>query len=60
MDKHTVDLARSRLNELKHVDHEKRLQLQVYPPIGREGLPPMTFVFANNTEAKVANTVACR
>ncbi|MES4886219.1 replication-relaxation family protein [Streptomyces sp. NPDC127178] len=57
-DKHTVDLARSRPEAIEHVDHEKRLWRRVYPPTGREGLVPVAFVFADTTEAKVANTVA--
>ncbi|MEU0276660.1 hypothetical protein ABZ129_33445, partial [Streptomyces sp. NPDC006307] len=57
-DKYTVDLARSRPNAIDHVDHEKRLWRRVYPPTGREGLVPVAFVFADTTEAKVANTVA--
>ncbi|OIJ95454.1 hypothetical protein [Streptomyces colonosanans] len=57
-DKHTVDLARSRPDAIDHVDHEKRLWRRVYPPTGREGLVPVAFVFADTTEAKVANTVA--
>ncbi|MEV6251281.1 hypothetical protein AB0M38_34715 [Streptomyces sp. NPDC051742] len=57
-DKHTVDLVRSRPDAIEHVDHEKRLWRRVYPPTGREGLAPLAFVFADTTEAKVANTVA--
>ncbi|MEV6841479.1 hypothetical protein AB0N17_44730 [Streptomyces sp. NPDC051133] len=57
-DKHTVDLVRSRPDAIEHVDHEKRLWRRVYPPTGREGLVPVAFVFADTTEAKVANTVA--
>ncbi|MEV3972852.1 hypothetical protein AB0K68_32690 [Streptomyces sp. NPDC050698] len=57
-DKHTVDLARSRPEAIEHVDHEKRLWRRFYPPTGREGLVPVAFVFADTTEAKVANTVA--
>ncbi|MGW3384986.1 replication-relaxation family protein [Streptomyces albogriseolus] len=58
-DKHTVDLVRSRLDAIDQlVDHEKRLWRRVYPPTDREGLVPVAFVFADTTEAKVANTVA--
>ncbi|MEU7282505.1 hypothetical protein AB0A69_27575 [Streptomyces sp. NPDC045431] len=57
-DKHTVDLVRSRPDGIEHVDHELRLWRRVYPPTGREGLVPVAFVFADTTEAKVANTVA--
>ncbi|WP_338059756.1 replication-relaxation family protein [Streptomyces dengpaensis] len=57
-DKYTADLARSRPDAIEHVDHEKRLWRRVYPPTGREGLAPVAFVFADTTEAKVANTVA--
>ncbi|MFF8287485.1 hypothetical protein ACF06W_32875 [Streptomyces albus] len=57
-DKHTVDLVRSRPDALDHVGHERRLRRRVYPPTGREGLVPLAFVFADTTEAKVANTVA--
>lgn len=57
-DRHTVDLVRSRPDAIDHVDHEKRLWRRVYPPPGREGLVPVAFVFADTTEAKVANTVA--
>lgn len=58
-DKHTVDLVRSRPDAIDQlVDHEKRLWRRVYPPTGREGLVPLAFVFADTTEAKVANTVA--
>ncbi|MFE7046332.1 replication-relaxation family protein, partial [Streptomyces atratus] len=56
-DKHTVDRVRSRPDAIEHVDHEKRLWRRVYPPTGREGLVPVAFVFADTTEAKVANTV---
>ncbi|MEV0977946.1 hypothetical protein AB0J12_14310, partial [Streptomyces sp. NPDC049915] len=38
--------------------HEGRLWRRVYPPTGREGLPPVTFVFADTTAANVDNTVA--
>ncbi|MGC4918560.1 hypothetical protein [Streptomyces albogriseolus] len=54
----TVDLVRSRPGAIEDVDHEKRLWRRVYPPTGREGLVPLAFVFADTTEAKVANTVA--
>ncbi|MEU9321998.1 replication-relaxation family protein [Streptomyces sp. NPDC048295] len=58
-DKHTVDLIRSRPDALDSVvGHEKRLWRRVYPPTGREGLVPLAFVFADTTEAKVANTIA--
>ncbi|GAA3043726.1 hypothetical protein GCM10017562_75540 [Streptomyces roseofulvus] len=57
-DKRTVDLVRSRPDAIEHVDHEQRLWRRVYPPTGREGLVPLAFVFADTTEAKVANTVA--
>nr|BFD88414.1 hypothetical protein StreXyl84_78150 [Streptomyces sp. Xyl84] len=58
-DKRTVDLVRSRPDAIDQlVDHEKRLWRRVYPPTGREGLVPVAFVFADTTEAKVANTVA--
>ncbi|MGC9501859.1 hypothetical protein [Streptomyces sp. WG7] len=53
---HTVDLVRSRPDAIEHVDHEQRLWRRVYPPTGREGLVPLAFVFADTTEAKVANT----
>jgi hypothetical protein len=58
VDKYTADLARSRPDAIEHIDHEKRLWRRVYPPTGREGLPPVAFVFADTTAAKVANTVA--
>ncbi|MCF3105351.1 replication-relaxation family protein [Streptomyces roseoverticillatus] len=51
-------LVRSRPDAIGHVDHEKRLWRRVYPPTAREGLPPLAFVFADTTAAKVANTVA--
>ncbi|MFI5982500.1 hypothetical protein ACIBEA_16690 [Streptomyces sp. NPDC051555] len=57
-DKRTVDLVRSRPEAIEDVDHEKRLWRRLYPPTGREGLPPVAFVFADTTEVKVANTVA--
>ncbi|MGA4863694.1 hypothetical protein ACPB9J_13720 [Streptomyces lavendulocolor] len=56
--KRTVDLVRSRPAAIEHVGHEKRLWRRVYPPTGRKGLVPVAFVFADTTEAKVANTVA--
>ncbi|MFD6469598.1 hypothetical protein [Streptomyces goshikiensis] len=57
-DKHTVDLVRSRPDVIDQlVDHEQRLWRRFYPPTGREGLVPVAFVFADTTEAKVANTV---
>ncbi|MBT1183910.1 hypothetical protein HET69_07745 [Streptomyces sp. CJ_13] len=57
-DKHTVDLVRSRPDVIgRLVDHEQRLWRRFYPPTGREGLLPVAFVFADTTEAKVANTV---
>ncbi|MFJ8596853.1 hypothetical protein [Streptomyces sp. NPDC093598] len=57
-DKHTTALVRSRPDAIEHVDHEKRLWRRIYPPTGREGLPPVAFVFADTTDTKVANTVA--
>ncbi|MFJ6426120.1 hypothetical protein [Streptomyces hydrogenans] len=57
-DKRTVDLVRSRADAIERVGHEQRLWRRVYPPTGREGLVPLAFVFADTTEAKVANTVA--
>ncbi|MFF5456196.1 replication-relaxation family protein [Streptomyces sp. NPDC012950] len=57
-DKRTVDLVRSRPDAIEGVGHEQRLWRRVYPPTGREGLVPLAFVFADTTEAKVANTVA--
>ncbi|MFB6988231.1 hypothetical protein ACFC0C_31655 [Streptomyces sp. NPDC056178] len=57
-DKRTVRLARSRPDGSEHIDHEKRLWRRVYRPTGREGLPPLAFVFAGTTAAKVANAVA--
>ncbi|MFJ4343254.1 hypothetical protein [Streptomyces sp. NPDC088915] len=54
----TVDLVRSRPDAIEDVDHDKRLWRRFYPPTGREGLVPLAFVFADTTEAKVANTVA--
>ncbi|MFJ6252699.1 MULTISPECIES: hypothetical protein [unclassified Streptomyces] len=42
---------------VEHVDHKQRLWRRAYPPTGREGLAPLAFVFADTTEAKVANTV---
>jgi hypothetical protein len=57
-DKRTVDLVRSRPGAIEDVEHELRLWRRVYPPTGREGLVPVAFVFADTTEAKVANTVA--
>ncbi|MGW5852519.1 replication-relaxation family protein [Streptomyces sp. NPDC055254] len=57
-DERTVDLVRSRPDAIDTVDHEERLWRRVYPPTGREGLPPVAFVFADTTEAKVDNTVA--
>nr|WP_011116862.1 hypothetical protein [Streptomyces violaceoruber]AAO50107.1 hypothetical protein [Streptomyces violaceoruber] len=56
--KSKVDLVRSRPDAIEHVDHDKRLWRRFYPPTGREGLVPLAFVFADTTEAKVANTVA--
>ncbi|GAA2774014.1 hypothetical protein [Streptomyces lavendulae] len=56
-DKRTVDLVRSRPDAIDTVGHEERLWRRVYPPTGREGLIPVAFVFADTTEAKVANTV---
>ncbi|WP_318205801.1 hypothetical protein [Streptomyces sp. SCL15-4] len=56
--KRIVDLVRSRPDAIDQlVDHDKRLWCRVYPPTGREGLVPVAFVFADTTEAKVANTV---
>ncbi|GAA0454882.1 hypothetical protein ACFQ2B_39930 [Streptomyces stramineus] len=49
-------LARSRPDAIEHVGHEKRLWRRVYPPTGREGLPPLAF--ADTIAAKVASTVA--
>ncbi|MEV7676248.1 hypothetical protein [Streptomyces sp. NPDC088752] len=57
-DKRTVDMVRSRQDAIEQVGHEKRLWRRVYPPTGREGLVPVAFVFADTTEAKVANTIA--
>ncbi|MEW2623667.1 replication-relaxation family protein [Streptomyces sp. NPDC048106] len=58
-DKRMVDLVRSRPDAIDRlVGHEKRLWRRVYPPTGREGLPPVAFVFADTTEAKVSRTVA--
>ncbi len=57
-DKRAVDLVRSRPDAIEDVGHDKRLWRRVYPPTGREGLVPLTFVFADTTKAKVANTVA--
>ncbi|MER5739705.1 hypothetical protein ABT117_29100 [Streptomyces sp. NPDC002262] len=57
-DKRTVDMVRSRPDAIEHVDHEQRLWRRVYPPLDREGLAPVAFVFADTTETKVANTVA--
>ncbi|MFF5407846.1 hypothetical protein ACFY8K_33890 [Streptomyces misionensis] len=56
-DKRIVDRVRSRPDAIEHVDHEERLWRRVYPPTGREDLVPVAFVFADTTEAKVANTV---
>ncbi|MFF5474857.1 hypothetical protein [Streptomyces achromogenes] len=56
-DKHTVDLVCSRPDAIEHVGHDKRLWRRCCPPTGREGLVPVAFVFADTTEAKVANTV---
>ncbi|MEU7428754.1 hypothetical protein [Streptomyces sp. NPDC040750] len=56
--KHKVDLVRSRPDGIEYVDHGKRLWRGFYPPAGREGLVPVAFVFADTTQAKVANTVA--
>ena len=56
--KYTVDLVCSRPDAIEDVGHEKRLWRRVYPPTGREGLVPLAFVFADTTEAKVADTVA--
>ncbi|WP_222514852.1 replication-relaxation family protein [Streptomyces salinarius] len=56
--KRTVDLVRSRPGAIEDVDHELRLWRRFYPPTGREGRVPLAFVFADTTEAKVANTVA--
>ncbi|MFE6225821.1 hypothetical protein [Streptomyces sp. NPDC057854] len=54
-----MDLVRSRPDAIERVGrHEQRLWRRVYPPTGREGLAPLVFVFADTTEAKVANTVA--
>ncbi|WP_146608204.1 hypothetical protein [Streptomyces sp. NTH33] len=53
-----MDLVRSRPDAIEDVGHEKRLWRRVYPPTGREGLVLLAFVFADTTEAKVANTVA--
>ncbi|MGP3978937.1 replication-relaxation family protein [Streptomyces sp. 8N114] len=39
------------------IAHEQRLWRRFYPPTGREGTPPLAFVFADTTPAKVANTV---
>lgn len=53
-----MDLVRSRLHAIDTADHEERLWRRVYPPTDREGLPLVAFVFADTTEAKVANTLA--
>ncbi|GGM26457.1 hypothetical protein GCM10010129_83690 [Streptomyces fumigatiscleroticus] len=58
VDENTARLARSRTDAIEHISHDKRLWRRVYPPAGREGLPPLAFVFADTTAAKVANTVA--
>ncbi|MGA4960400.1 replication-relaxation family protein [Streptomyces lavendulocolor] len=55
--KRTVDLVRSRPAAIEDVGHELRLWRRIYPPTGREGLVPVAFVFADTTEAKVANTI---
>ncbi|MGP3974298.1 replication-relaxation family protein [Streptomyces sp. 8N114] len=39
------------------IDHEQRLWRRFYPPTGREGTPPLAFVFADTTPDKVAGTV---
>lgn len=54
-DARTVRLARA--GRFGAIDHEQRLWRRVYPPTGREGTPPVAFVFADTTAAKVANTV---
>lgn len=57
-DQRTVDLVRSRPDAIEQlVGHEERLWRRVYPPTGREGTPPLAFVFADTTDARVANTV---
>ncbi|MFJ7593328.1 replication-relaxation family protein [Streptomyces sp. NPDC097617] len=58
-DKRTVDLIRTRPDAIDSVvGHEQQLWRRFYPPTGREGLVPLAFVFADTTEAKVANTIA--
>ncbi|MFI9587010.1 replication-relaxation family protein [Streptomyces sp. NPDC052236] len=59
-DERTVRLARTRADDIEHIDHEERLWRWYYPPTGREGTPPLAFVFADTTPAKVANTIAVR
>ncbi|MFF5437976.1 hypothetical protein [Streptomyces achromogenes] len=40
------------------VDHDRWLWRRAHPPAGRGVLVPLAFVFADTTEAKVADTVA--
>ncbi|MDJ0465476.1 replication-relaxation family protein [Streptomyces sp. H27-C3] len=47
----------ARAGGFDHVDHEQRLWRRYYPQTGREGTPPLAFVFADTTDVKVANTV---
>ena len=56
-DDRTVRLARSWADAIEHISHDERLWRRYYPPTGREGMPPLAFVFADTTDAKVANTV---
>ncbi|AEN08000.1 MULTISPECIES: hypothetical protein [unclassified Streptomyces] len=46
-----------RPDAIEDVGRENRLWRWVYPPTCREDLMPFAFVFADTTEAKVANTV---
>ncbi|MEV5884308.1 hypothetical protein AB0L74_16510 [Streptomyces sp. NPDC052020] len=50
-----MDLVRSGPDVIEDVGHDKRLWRRVYPPTGREVLPPVAFVFADTTMAKVTN-----
>ncbi|MBK3569272.1 replication-relaxation family protein [Streptomyces sp. MBT62] len=56
-DDRALRLVRSRADAIENISHDERLWRRYYPPTGREGTPPLAFVFADTTDAKVANTV---
>ncbi|MFK4272595.1 hypothetical protein [Streptomyces milbemycinicus] len=53
----SVNLAPHREHAGRHTSRSAARRRRVYPPTGREGTPPVAFVFADTTAAKVANAV---